>query len=98
MAIILKSHREIELIREAGAVVADVLSKLKEMAEPGISTGRLDEMLFKIGDIYEKKIRSFIKRGMSLMEPAVILTMGILVGFIVISMLMALFSMNEMPF
>jgi general secretion pathway protein F len=35
---------------------------------------------------------------MSLMEPVVILTMGILVGFIVISMLMAIFSMNDLPF
>ena len=35
---------------------------------------------------------------MSLMEPAVILAMGIMVGFIVISMLMAIFSMNDMPF
>jgi len=69
-----------------------------QMITVGEETGRLDEMLFKIGDIYEKKVRSFIKRGMSLMEPAVILTMGILVGFIVISMLMAIFSMNEMPF
>jgi general secretion pathway protein F len=32
------------------------------------------------------------------MEPAVILTMGIIVGFIVISMLMAIFSMNDLPF
>ena len=35
---------------------------------------------------------------MSLMEPAVILAMGIMVGFIVISMLMAIFSMNDLPF
>ena len=32
------------------------------------------------------------------MEPAVILIMGIIVGFIVISMLMAIFSMNDLPF
>jgi general secretion pathway protein F len=69
-----------------------------QMIAVGEETGRLDEMLFKIGDIYEKKVKNFIKRGMSLMEPAVILIMGILVGFIVISMLMAIFSMNEMPF
>ena len=69
-----------------------------QMITVGEETGRLDEMLFKIGDIYEKNVRSFIKRGMSLMEPAVILGMGILVGFIVISMLMAVFSMNDMPF
>ncbi|NIO07653.1 MAG: hypothetical protein GTO40_06445 [Deltaproteobacteria bacterium] len=69
-----------------------------QMITVGEETGRLDEMLLKIGDIYEKKVRNFIKKGMSLLEPAVILAMGILVGFIVISMLMAIFSMNEMPF
>jgi len=42
MAITLRSRREIDLMRRAGAVVADVLSKLKELAEPGITTARLD--------------------------------------------------------
>ncbi len=42
MAITLRSRREIELIRKAGAVVADVLSKLQEIAEPGVTTGWLD--------------------------------------------------------
>jgi len=42
MAITLRSHREIELMRKAGAVVADVLLKLKEIAEPGITTAWLD--------------------------------------------------------
>jgi methionyl aminopeptidase len=42
MAITLRSLREIELMRKAGAVVADVLLKLKEIAEPGITTAELD--------------------------------------------------------
>ena len=42
MAITLRSRREIELIRRAGAVVADVLLKLKEIAEPGGTTGQLN--------------------------------------------------------
>jgi general secretion pathway protein F len=100
--------RSIDVIRER-VREGDALSKpladsdrfpqlAAQMITVGEETGRLDEMLFKIGDIYEKKVRSFIKRGMSLMEPAVILAMGIIVGFIVISMLMAIFSMNDMPF
>jgi methionyl aminopeptidase len=44
MAITLRSRREIELIRRAGAVVADVLSKLKEIAEPGVTTAWLDSV------------------------------------------------------
>ena len=42
MAITLRSVREIGLIRSAGAIVADVLSKLQEMAKPGMTTGELD--------------------------------------------------------
>jgi len=48
MAITLKSRREIELIRKAGAVVADVLSKLQEIAEPGVTTARLNSVASRI--------------------------------------------------
>jgi methionyl aminopeptidase len=44
MAITLRSRREIELMRKAGAVVADVLLKLKESAEPGVTTAQLDKI------------------------------------------------------
>jgi len=48
MAITLRSRREIELMREAGRVVARVLSKLQEIAEPGITTGQLDAVAEKL--------------------------------------------------
>jgi methionyl aminopeptidase len=44
MAITLRSRREIELMRRAGAVVADVLSKLQDVAKPGVTTGQLNRM------------------------------------------------------
>lgn len=48
MAITLRSRREIELIRRAGAVVAGVLSKLEDIAEPGITTGRLNRVALQM--------------------------------------------------
>jgi methionyl aminopeptidase len=48
MAITLRSRREIELMRRAGAVVADVLSKLHEVAQPGVTTGRLDSIALQM--------------------------------------------------
>ena len=48
MAITLRSRREIELMRRAGAVVANVLSQLKEMAEPGMTTARLDTIALQM--------------------------------------------------
>jgi len=48
MAITLRSRREVELMRRAGAVVADVLSKLQEMAKPGVTTGNLDRVALQM--------------------------------------------------
>ena len=48
MAITLRSRREIELMHRAGAVVADVLSKLQTIAAPGVTTADLDEMALKM--------------------------------------------------
>ena len=44
MTVKLRSHREIELLARAGSVVADVLLKLKEAAEPGVTTGQLNRI------------------------------------------------------
>ncbi len=64
----------------------------------GEETGRLDEMLFKIAERFDLEVRTTVKRLLSLLEPVLILSMGIVVGFIVIAMLMAIFSINELPF
>lgn len=48
MAITLKSGREIEKLRKAGSVVASALSKIEEVAKPGISTGELDDLATEI--------------------------------------------------
>jgi methionyl aminopeptidase len=48
MAITLRSSREIETIRRAGAVVADVLSKMKEVIKSGVSTGELNDLALEI--------------------------------------------------
>ena len=69
-----------------------------QMITVGEETGKLEEMLIRVAENYEKIIRNMIKRLISLLEPAMILGMGLVVGFIVISMLMAIFSMNDMPF
>lgn len=64
----------------------------------GEETGRLDEMLLRVAEVYEENVRNSMKRLISLIEPMIILIMGGLVGFIVISMLLAIFSINEIPF
>jgi general secretion pathway protein F len=68
------------------------------MIAVGEETGKLDEMLIKIAEAYEENVRNTIKRFVSILEPLIILVMGVVVGFIVISMLLAIFSINEIPF
>jgi general secretion pathway protein F len=64
----------------------------------GEETGKLDEMLTKVADTYEENVQITVKRLVSLLEPLIILGMGVIVGFIVLSMLLAIFSINEIPF
>jgi len=68
------------------------------MIKVGEETGQLDTMLMKVASTYEKSLKVAVKRFVSLFEPAVILGMGLIIGFIVISMLMAIFSVTELPF
>jgi general secretion pathway protein F len=68
------------------------------MIKVGEETGQLDTMLMKVALTYEKSLNTAIKRFVSLLEPAMILSMGLFIGFIVISMLMAIFSITELPF
>ena len=68
------------------------------MIKVGEETGQLDAMLLKVAAAYEKALRDAVKRFMSLLEPAIILGMGIIIAFIVVSMLMAVFSILELPF
>jgi len=68
------------------------------MIKVGEETGQLDTMLLKVASTYEKSLKEAIKRFISLLEPVMILTMGLIIGFIVISMLMAIFSITALPF
>lgn len=61
----------------------------------GEETGRLDAMFTRMAEIYETETKNAIKRFTSLFEPLVILVMGIVVGALIISMLMAITSINE---
>jgi type II secretion system protein F len=67
------------------------------MTKVGEETGKLEEMLIKVADTYDERVRRTVKRLTSLLEPLLILCLGAIVGFIVLSMLLAIFSINEIP-
>jgi general secretion pathway protein F len=64
------------------------------MVALGEESGGLDKSLLKIAQRYERETAQTINMIMSLMEPVIILIMGSIVGFIVISMLLPIFEVN----
>jgi type II secretion system protein F len=67
------------------------------LIEVGEESGKLDSMLIQVADVYDAEVRKSIKNLIAFFEPALILLMGIIIGTIVVSMLMAIFSINDIP-
>jgi len=67
------------------------------MVRVGEETGHLDDMLLKAAAAFESDTRTLVKRLIALAEPCIILVMGLLVGFIVVAMLLAIFSITDIP-
>jgi general secretion pathway protein F len=68
------------------------------MISVGEETGTLDQMLIKVAEAYEEGVRTAVKRFVSLLEPLIILVMGGVILFIVVSILWAILSVNDLPF
>ncbi|WP_374355821.1 type II secretion system F family protein [Chitinimonas sp.] len=69
---------------------------LANLVTVGEETGDVGTMLLKVADQYDADVRKVAKRFISLFEPLMIIVMGGLIGAIVLSMLSAIFSINEM--
>jgi general secretion pathway protein F len=67
---------------------------LTNMIAVGERGGNLQEVLLDVAVFYEREVRKLNKIMTSLLEPAIILVMGLIVGFIVMAMLMPIFEIN----
>ncbi len=91
-----------ESIREGGHL-SDPLKKsgifpnmVTSMISVGEETGALDIMLTKIADFYDGEVDTAVKGLTSLIEPIVIVVMGLIIGTIVIAMFMPMFGLGEL--
>lgn len=66
-----------------------------QMISVGEESGMLAEMLLKVADIEERSMRARTKTMISLLAPALILVVGAMVGFMVIAILLPIFSMSQ---
>jgi len=85
----------------SGRTIAEPLTESKvfppmvcQMISVGETTGALDSMLQKIADFYEDEVDNTVANLMSLLEPAVILFLGVVIGGLVISMYLPIFQLG----
>jgi general secretion pathway protein F len=69
-----------------------------QMVKMGEETGRLEEMLLRVATIYDKQLRISITRMLALLEPALIITLGLMIAGIIVSILLAILSVNDLAF
>ena len=67
-----------------------------QMIEVGEQSGALEKMLYKIADFYERQLENQLLGLTALMEPLMIVVMGLIIGFIVLSICLPIFEMNQL--
>ena len=98
---------EIKLAAEnvkEGSTLAEPLARselfpplMLQMVQVGEETGQLDQMLIKIADVYDRQVGTAIQRMLTILEPALIVGLGIMIAGIIISILVAILSLNQLP-
>ncbi len=68
-------------------------SMVTHMIDVGEESGRLSEMLVKVGDFYDSEVEATVKGLTSMIEPLLIIFLGVVVGFIAISVMTPIFSL-----
>jgi type IV pilus assembly protein PilC len=88
-------------VKQGGTIAAplrdaDVFpTMVSHMVGVGEETGALDAMLTKIAEFYEDQVEAAVKSLTSILEPVMLVVVGGIVGFIVISMYMPLFKVYD---
>ena len=68
------------------------------MIRVGEESGRLEEILQQVAQVYERETQTTIKRALALLEPVLILVLGVVIAGVIISILMAILGINELVF
>jgi type IV pilus assembly protein PilC len=88
-------------VKRGGSIAAPIAEApvfppmVGHMIAVGEETGQLDQMLSKVADFYEAEVDAKVKALTALLEPVMIVFVGGMVGFIVISMYLPMFSIYE---
>ena len=90
-----ESIREGDTINEPLRESRLVDDMVVNMVEVGEETGDLDNMLYKVADFYDEEVDTLVKSLISLLEPIMIVVLGLIIGGIVISLFLPLIKLLE---
>ncbi len=68
------------------------------LMQVGEESGNLESMLMQLAQIYEREVQSALRRLMAVLEPALILGLAVVIAGIIMSMVIAIFSINDLAF
>ncbi|WP_435103500.1 type II secretion system F family protein [Arhodomonas sp. AD133] len=78
---------------------ADLFPRLGlQMIRVGEETGHMEYTLGQVAELYDEEVRVAVKRMLSLLEPVLIIGLGLVIAFIIIAILTAILSVNELAF
>ena len=91
-------------IRDRGKSLADALIQTEvfpdlaaEMISVGEQTGALPQMLNSVSEFFEEDVATALTAALALIEPAILIVMGVVVVFILISLYLPIFSLGQNP-
>ena len=67
-----------------------------QMIRVGEESGSLGEMMLELAKVFDGHVQANVKRALTLLEPVLILSMGVMIAFIIISILMGILSVNDL--
>ena len=104
-SVIARSVEQVTRALRAGSDLAGPLAESRafpalavHMVRVGEETGRLEEMLEEVAEVFDQEVRQSIKTLLALLEPALVLGLGALIGGIIVSILMAILNINQLAF
>ncbi len=68
-----------------------------QMIQVGEETGNLEGMLIKVANVYDREVDTAIQRLLTVLEPVLIVGLGVMIAGIILSILVAILSINELP-
>ena len=96
---------EVEAQLREGGRMADLLIEQNHLPKLGVQlvrlgeeTGQLDDMLGRVADIYDEEVQRSVKRLLAVLEPVLIIVLGVLVAGIIMSILVAILGIHGLAF